>query len=90
MTTGQNQLSVTTRRGKPIAFPLLLLLVMGLFLPACRQEARVTKDSNHGGAYTLEDSRLSFQWKGAGSTTATIEGNTFTMDNEGVLYAYRK
>ena len=42
------------------------------------------------GTYTLQGSVFTFQWKGAGTTTATIEGNTFTMDNEGVLFAYRK
>ena len=42
------------------------------------------------GTYTREGSRFSFQWKGAGRTTATLEGNTLTMDNEGVLFAYRK
>jgi hypothetical protein len=30
------------------------------------------------------------QWKDAGTTTGTIEGNTFTMDNEGMVFAYKK
>ncbi len=42
------------------------------------------------GTYTRDVSRFSLQWKGAGTTTATLESNTFTMDNEGVLFAYRK
>jgi hypothetical protein len=42
------------------------------------------------GTYTRDGSRFSLQWKGAGTTTATLEGGTFTMDNEGMLFAYRK
>jgi hypothetical protein len=42
------------------------------------------------GTYTREGARFTLQWKGAGTTTATIEGNTFTMNNEGMLMAYRK
>lgn len=40
--------------------------------------------------YTREGSKLNLQWQGAGRTTGTIEGTTFTMDNEGTLFAYRK
>lgn len=40
--------------------------------------------------YTREGSKLTMQWKGAGATTGTIEGNTFTMNNEGMLFVYRK
>ena len=40
--------------------------------------------------YTLEDSTLSMKWKGAGRTEGTIEGNTFTMVNEGIKFVYRK
>jgi hypothetical protein len=42
------------------------------------------------GTYTRDGSRFSLQWKGAGVNTATLEGNTFTMNNEGVLFAYVK
>ena len=30
------------------------------------------------------------KWQGAGLTTGTVEGNTFTMDNEGMLFVYKK
>ena len=40
--------------------------------------------------YTREGSKLTMQWKGAGTTTGTVEGNTFTMNNEGMLFVYRK
>ena len=43
-----------------------------------------------GGTYTRDGSKFTMQWKGAGTTTATLEGNTFTMNNEGVLFAYQK
>jgi uncharacterized lipoprotein YajG len=40
--------------------------------------------------YTQDGATLHMQWKGAGTTIGTIEGNTFTMNNEGLLFAYRK
>jgi len=125
-----------------------LLLAVGLFLSACKQDAKVAngKDptgvytlvtvngnkvsatvSHDGGAlqvrsgtftinadgtcssklvfappsgaessvdvsatYTREGSRINMQWKGAGTTTGTIDGNTFTMENEGMVFAYKK
>jgi hypothetical protein len=49
-----------------------------------------TVNRDFSGTYTQDGSRLSLQWKGAGVTTATIEGNTFTVDNEGLLFVYHK
>lgn len=40
--------------------------------------------------YTKEGSKLTMQWKGAGTTTGTIEGSTLTMDNEGMVFVYKK
>jgi hypothetical protein len=40
--------------------------------------------------YTKDGSRLTMQWKGAGKTVGNIEGNTFTMDNEGMIFVYKK
>jgi hypothetical protein len=40
--------------------------------------------------YTRQGSKLTMQWEGAGTTTGTIEGDTFTMNNEGIIFAYRK
>jgi hypothetical protein len=40
--------------------------------------------------YTREGPKLTMQWKDAGTTTGTLEGDTFTMDNEGMVFAYRK
>ena len=50
------------------------------------------KELSHdsSGTYTLDDSRLSFQWKGGGTTTATLDGNTLTLDWEGVIFVYRR
>ena len=33
---------------------------------------------------------LNMQWQGAGNTTGTIKGNTFTMENEGMVFSYEK
>jgi hypothetical protein len=40
--------------------------------------------------YTKEGAKLTMQWKGAGTTTGTVESNTFTMNNEGMVFVYRK
>jgi hypothetical protein len=40
--------------------------------------------------YTRQGSKLTMQWEGAGTTTGTVEGDTFTMNNEGMIFAYRK
>ena len=40
--------------------------------------------------YTRKGAKLTMKWKGAGVTTGTIEGDTFTMNNEGMLFSYRK
>jgi hypothetical protein len=40
--------------------------------------------------YTKEGSKLTMRWKDAGTTTGTIEGSTFTMNNEGMMFVYRK
>lgn len=40
--------------------------------------------------YTREGEKLNMQWKGAGRTTGTIDGKRFTMDNEGMVFVYKK
>ena len=40
--------------------------------------------------WTRDGSKLTMVWQGAGSTSGTIAGDTFTMDNEGQILAYRK
>ena len=42
------------------------------------------------GTYSLDDSRLSFKWKGGGATNATLEGKTLTLNWEGAVFVYRK
>jgi hypothetical protein len=41
-------------------------------------------------SYTRKGSKLTMKWDGAGTTTGTVEGDTFTMKNEGMIFAYRK
>jgi hypothetical protein len=57
-----------------------------VFVPPSGQEA--TREVS--ATYTKEGSKLTMQWQGAGMTTGTIEGNTFTMDNEGIVFVYKK
>ena len=57
-----------------------------VFVPPSGQEA--TREVS--ATYTKEGSKLTMKWQGAGMTTGTIEGNTFTMDNEGMLFVYKK
>ena len=40
--------------------------------------------------YTKEGSKLTMQWQGAGTTIGTVGSNTFTMDNEGMVFVYKK
>ena len=39
---------------------------------------------------TREGSKLRMQWVGAGVTQGTADGHTFTMENEGMVFVYRK
>jgi hypothetical protein len=54
-------------------------------LPAGGDSSREVK-----AAYTREGSKLTMKWEGAGTTTGTVQGNTFTMDNEGMVLVFRK
>lgn len=40
--------------------------------------------------YTRNGPKLVMRWKGAGQTTGTVSGPTFTMNNEGMIFVYRK
>ncbi|MCX6923629.1 MAG: hypothetical protein NT154_10550 [Verrucomicrobia bacterium] len=40
--------------------------------------------------YTRRGSKLTMQWQGAGMTTGTVEADAFTMNNEGMIFAYHK
>jgi hypothetical protein len=40
--------------------------------------------------YTKEGSKLTMKWQGAGMTIGTVEGDKFTMDNEGMVFVYKK
>jgi len=144
----RNQAHINFKAITKHALQLLLLLTAGLLLSACKPEAKIVKDVDPTGVYTLvsvngstvpasvshdgtplqvrsgtftvkadgtcstktgfvppsgsevarevsatytkEGSKLNMQWKGAGTTTGTIAGNTFTMDNEGMRFVYRK
>ena len=41
-------------------------------------------------SYTRQGAKLTMKWEGAGTTTGTVEGDTFTMNNEGMIFAYRR
>lgn len=41
-------------------------------------------------SYTLNGTELTMQWEGAGMTKGQINGNDFTMTNEGMVFSYRK
>jgi hypothetical protein len=40
--------------------------------------------------YKQQGSTLNMQWKGAGRTVGTIKGDSFTMNNEGMIFSYKK
>jgi hypothetical protein len=56
------------------------------FIPPSGTEA--TREVN--ATYTRDGSKFTMQWKGAGTTVGSIDGNTFTMENEGMALVYRK
>ena len=41
-------------------------------------------------SYTRQGAKLTMQWEGAGVTMGNVDGNTFTMTNEGIAFVYRK
>ena len=57
-----------------------------IFIPPSGEE--VKRDVT--ATYTRDGSTLEMTWKGAGKTVGTIQGNTFTMDNEGIIFIFRK
>jgi hypothetical protein len=40
--------------------------------------------------YEREGAKLTMKWQGAGITFGSVEGDTLTMNNEGMVLAYRK
>mgnify|MGYP001261760904 CR=1 FL=1 len=40
--------------------------------------------------YSREGTNVFMRWKGAGKTAGTLADDTFTMNNEGLLFVYRK
>ena len=40
--------------------------------------------------YTQKGSNLNMKWIGAGRTKGTVKDDTFTMNNEGMIFAYKK
>ena len=57
-----------------------------LFSPPSGQE--VTREVK--ASYTLQGQTLTMKWEGAGVTTGTVQGDDFTMNNEGMNFAYRR
>ncbi len=58
-----------------------------------------TRFTPHGGEemtreayakYKVEGSRLFMKWKGAGTTEGTVQGDTFVMNNHGMIFEYAK
>ncbi len=40
--------------------------------------------------YTRQGRTLTMRWEGAGTTTGTVQADTFTMNNEGMIFTYRR
>lgn len=57
-----------------------------IFVPPSGTE--VTREVS--ATYTKAGSTLNMRWKGAGKTVGTLQGDAFTMNNEGMLFVYRK
>ena len=59
------------------------------FVPPSRPETTLDRAATYNLA-GQNLNMLNMQWEGAGTTTGTVEGNTFTMQNEGMVSVYRK
>lgn len=57
-----------------------------LSVPQGPQDVAIEREAT----YTREGSTLTMSWKGFGVTKGTVEGAAFLMDNEGIVYEYRK
>jgi hypothetical protein len=42
------------------------------------------------GTYKRKGTKLTMKWAGAGVTTGIVESNTFTINDEGMVFIYRK
>jgi len=40
--------------------------------------------------FTRQGAELTMHWQGAGVTKGNLDGDTFTMNNEGMIFSYRK
>ena len=58
---------------------------IALTLPNKRDLNKVTKAT-----WTRQGTELTMQWEGAGTTLGTVNGRTFTMTNEGMVFVYQK
>ncbi len=56
------------------------------FVPPSGKEVTLERKAT----YTRDGQRLDMQWEGAGRTTGTVQGKVFTMNNEGMVFAYKK
>ena len=59
--------------------------LMAFSLPSGGDASREVKAT-----YTRQGSTLTMQWERAGQTLGTVEGDRFTMNNEGMVLVYRK
>lgn len=62
----------------------------------CSSKMDFTVQNGGGGSrevkatYARQGSVLTMKWEGAGMTLGSVQGNTFTMTNEGMVLAYKK
>jgi hypothetical protein len=49
---------------------------------------QITRDAS--ATYTMDGTKLTMQWDGAGVTEGTIVNDMFTLDNEGMILVYMK
>ena len=65
-----------------------MALVAARLPSPCRRKAMQVARSRP--TYTRQGTKLTMKWEGAGITMGNVESNTFTMDNEGMVFVYRK
>jgi len=55
-----------------------------------RIPGRPSQTNNMTGTYTIEGAECMLQWKGAGKTACTWEGDQLSFNNEGMIFAFQR
>jgi len=61
-----------------------------VFSMSYRNPSGAIGENNLEGTYTVEGSEFRLQWQGAGITLGTLDGDSFSFNNEGMVFTFQK